>query len=726
MVDLTKLSDADLQALHAGDLSKLSDAGLAMLHTPAQAAPAKPVSVQAGDTLSQIPRQLGLTARYGLEGLANAAQVVTEPIRYATDRLTNSTGKTAPIGIMATKLADYIGLPSPQGADERVVADATMLGFGSMGMGGVSNAISKAANTSIQAATRAGEAAPVATMARNAATTMGQGQGTQAISAAGAGIAGGSVREAGGGDGAQFLAALGGGVATPMVANKVAGLATNGANAIRTALTQKSVIDQQVDQKISLALRQQGIDWNGVSERVKQVMRQDVETALSQGDRLDPAAAARLLQFRLVPGTQPTRGMISQDPVQITREKNLAKVGANSLDIGLQKLPNLESSNTTALLRNLDDAGASGAPDAYEAGRRGVNALQGLVDRKQAGIDALYAGARDSTGRQVVLDGPSATRSINEQLVKDNVGKLPPEVDQIINDITSGKTPLTVDYQQQLVKNLYRKIKGTQDGDLKHGLGIVRRFLDGAEPIPNAPNPGNLPAVGGTVAPGAQAGQEAIDAFKAARSAHKAFMDQVESTPALKAVVDGIEPDQFVSRFITGKGATVGDVQAMADAAGRSPEALQALKQHLVAHLKGAATGQAGDINKFRADSFNNALNNIGERKLAVFFSPEEITKLKAVGNVSNYASAQPAGTAVNNSNSGALVAAKAMDMLDAIAGKMPLGIDTLIHGTIRGVQQRQVMQPGNALRAIAPPTQRPNALMALPLISASQGANDR
>lgn len=40
MVDLTKLSDADLQALHSGDLTKVSDAGLAMLHSSAPKAAA--------------------------------------------------------------------------------------------------------------------------------------------------------------------------------------------------------------------------------------------------------------------------------------------------------------------------------------------------------------------------------------------------------------------------------------------------------------------------------------------------------------------------------------------------------------------------------------------------------------------------------------------------------------------------------------------------------------
>jgi hypothetical protein len=180
-------------------------------------------------------------------------------------------------------------------------------------------------------------------------------------------------------------------------------------------------------------------------------------------------------------------------------------------------------------------------------------------------------------------------------------------------------------------------------------------------------------------------------------------MQQVENTPALQAVVDGIEPDRFVARFITGQGATVADVNALRRAASASPEALQTIKDHLVGHLKNAATGQAGDINKFRADSYNNALNAIGERKLAAFFTPDEIAQLRAIGRVSNYMMAQPAGTAVNNSNSGALVAAKAMDALDAIAGKMPLGLNTTIQGIIRGTQQRQATNIAPGLLQVQP-----------------------
>ena len=44
------------------------------------AAPKEPVAVSTGRAINSIPRQLGLTARYAMEGPAEAAQIVTEPV----------------------------------------------------------------------------------------------------------------------------------------------------------------------------------------------------------------------------------------------------------------------------------------------------------------------------------------------------------------------------------------------------------------------------------------------------------------------------------------------------------------------------------------------------------------------------------------------------------------------------------------------------------------------
>ena len=106
--------------------------------------PDAPAVVKTGSMLNEIPRQAGLFTRYGIESLGNNAQIFTEPLRYFQDMVTPDrtptlsglvTGegappKSMPMGVMATRFADWMGLPSPGNPTERVVADATRLGLG--------------------------------------------------------------------------------------------------------------------------------------------------------------------------------------------------------------------------------------------------------------------------------------------------------------------------------------------------------------------------------------------------------------------------------------------------------------------------------------------------------------------------------------------------------------------------------------------------------------------
>lgn len=61
----------------------------------AQPAP-KPAVVEAGNALMGIPRQLGLTARYGIESLANMAELGTEPIRAVMNPIARALGAGPP------------------------------------------------------------------------------------------------------------------------------------------------------------------------------------------------------------------------------------------------------------------------------------------------------------------------------------------------------------------------------------------------------------------------------------------------------------------------------------------------------------------------------------------------------------------------------------------------------------------------------------------------------
>ena len=74
-------------------------------------------------------------------------------------------------------------------------------------------------------------------------------------------------------------------------------------------------------------------------------------------------------------------------------------------------------------------------------------------------------------------------------------------------------------------------------------------------------------------------------------------------------------------------------------------------------------------MGKFSQSAYNKALNQIGDRKLNLFFSPEEVQQLRTVGRVSSYMQNQPVGSAVNNSNSGSLLLGRGLDLINKIPG---------------------------------------------------------
>lgn len=667
-------------------------------------APQPQAAEQAGAALRQVPRQIGLTARYGMEGLGQVADVFTAPIRLAVNPLLEAAGlpRAGTLTSAASGLADKFGLPAPQTANERVVGDAARTMAGAGGMVGAARGVA-GATTGI---------------AQNVASRMAANSGAQVAGAATAGASGGAVREAGGTPVEQFMASLLGGVAGGMAASGAA----NVTQRAKTALTPQAVKTAAADQQIALSLERQGVDWSQVPERVRQSVRDEVAGALQTGGQLNGEALRRLLAFRNT-GTTPTVGMLTQNPGQITREMNLAKTGANSIDPSLQKLPAIQNQNAAQLLRQLDEAGAAGAPDAMAAGQRVVGALQSRANAAKANIGSLYQQARDSGGRSLPLEGGTFTQRANALLDADNVGSfLPPDIARKMNDIALGKFPLTVDVAEQLKTSIGNLQRGSADGNVRRALGLVRQALDDTPLQNSAKAGGNQVAIPGQVAPSVAAGEESVAAFNAARAANRTWMQKVEGNPALKAVVDGVEPDQFIARFVVGKGASARDVGALKAELG--PDAVEALKGYLVRHLRNAATNSTDDITKFSNDAYRRAFRDIGEDKLRAFFSPQELQKLRDVGEAAKYMQAQPVGSAVNNSNSGALVLGRGLDMLEQAASYVPFGGRDIIKGVIQGQQQRQTLNP---LLALTQPQfrQRPNPMLGAVIAAPAQARED-
>jgi len=663
-------------------------------------------AVQAGKAINSavdsIPRQLGLTARYGLEGLGNAAQLVTEPLRFVTDRLTGQTGKTVPMGVLATQAADFLGLPSPASPTERVVGDAARLVAGTAGTIGVGGLGQKGA-TAIQSLPKladdvvgnaTGYFGDLSQAIKQSPAQIGnflsQAPVSQLVSAAGAGLAGGASREAGGSTGGQVIAsALGGlaGAGAVGLGNAIKTQATGWKNALMTP--------QQMDVKINEVLQKTGVDYSQVPERIRQSLRDELASSLRMGKDLDAQAVARLLDFKAA-GLTPTRGMITLDPVQITREQNLAKMGANSADGQLQGLARIQNQNNAKLISNLNDLGASRG-DTLRAGE----AVTGSVLGTQAGLrgaeQSAWDAAKNSPGYRAPISS-GAISDINKALGEQ--GMMPfmnPAISRYMEAFQTGQ-PFTPQDYRNLQSMLAREAaKGGNEGA---AASIAQKALLKADLSPA----GFVTNGTSVVTPGVAAGMrqvdgaaaDAINAVNQARGATRAAYAFEDSNPLIRSVLSGgatSDPQRIAQRFVLGGTANeAADLVAQVGVKNLAP-----IKEAIVADLKSKAlSGAADEVGKFSQSAFNRALNRIGDRKLSLLFTPEELQALRTNARVASFMQAQPAGSAVNNSNTGALLMGRGVDFLDKLAFIGPMVTPALKNIQVSyGNRQAQNLTPG-------------------------------
>lgn len=182
--------------------------------SPAIVKQAKPAAAAEEPSLfSQVGRQLGLAGRYGIEGVGNLLGIAADPIGETIDYANGPNRDYQPVGQSASKLADWIGLPKPQGGLEEGVADASraLVGTGAMAGAGLASGASALAEQPLM-------------QALSSIT----GSASQSI-----------AKEAGAGETGQFLAGLAGGVGPAMIGSAASALtrgAVRGGEAGRKAL----------------------------------------------------------------------------------------------------------------------------------------------------------------------------------------------------------------------------------------------------------------------------------------------------------------------------------------------------------------------------------------------------------------------------------------------------------------------------------------------------------
>lgn len=220
MADLSKLSDKDLEALASGNLAAMSDAGLQAIAGKAPEkvskspyagmskqeiidsvmTPPKMPSMESGSA-SDLLRQLGLTARAGITGIASLPLLAAEPIAAMTGQPNQAQ--------TLQRLLTQLGLPEPRTGQERVVQDITSAGSAVAGPAAIAQRFTPAVQRFLT-----------------------ENLGTQAAAATGGALASGAAREGDAGPMMQMVGSLGG----AMAGGSAAGLGPTAVKATKEAV----------------------------------------------------------------------------------------------------------------------------------------------------------------------------------------------------------------------------------------------------------------------------------------------------------------------------------------------------------------------------------------------------------------------------------------------------------------------------------------------------------
>lgn len=681
---------------------------------------------------AEIVRQVGLTGRYALEGAPAMVDFVAAPIKAGTDYLLNT--KSPTLAEMGGALADKIGLPKPETAQERVVGDATRTGFGAAGGAGAAKSLSGMAT------------GPTAATVLN---SFAAGPGTQAVSGAAAGGASGAVREEGGSPLGQAIAATVAAFAAPMA---VSGIKNAGAS-VADAVKARIVPAQAVDARLKIELERAGVNWAELSAQARQQLREDARKALYSGESIDPAAMSRLADFRNV-GATPLLGDITQNPAIQTQQRNLAKTQAARGITGESSLPEIQNRNASQVLSTLEGA-ATSPMDSYATGQRIISNVTGEAARRSAAENSLYGAARDAAGREIPLDRSAFVDQAFGNLAKSNKGSfLPKEIESLLNQISAGEmtiggktfpTPFNVDTIDQLKTVLGSASRATADGNVKAAIKSVRDALENVQPGAVKRDFGGAAVTTGKDAARMQAADElpaeALAAFDRARATARSNREWAESAPFIEDALGGATPDAFVRKHVIG--APVENLQKLrtfiggtAESGSRElsslatgapgkpqgdPELLNAVRKQMVDYVMKRG-GADSDVTKFGSDGLKKGFEAIDRRKWEMFFSPQEIQQLKSAVNVAKYTQSQTAGSAVNNSNSGAAVMGQLNRLLEV--GKDIPVVGPMVAQPLQGISTRiEAMPLRNLSSGLVRQEAKPGAKASLVPLAALLGA---
>lgn len=391
-----------------------------------------------------------------------------------------------------------------------------------------------------------------------------------------------------------------------------------------------------------------------VSDQVRRQLVVQATKNLSKGKEVDAAALARQELLRRY-DLKGTKAQISRRPEDWAAERELAKQDGSPLnDVHIANHDQVRS--TWQSLAN--DTNARPA-DNNTRMQSTFDTLKQSDEVAQDNISSLYGRAREMGGNDAQVNHMRFINQTSQELEEQGLGSfLKGDIRGVFKGmfdnpdyvLTHGKT-------EEIVKILNARLKTTTDGNERAALGIVRKNLD-KEVGQSIDEMGGINARGANGStdlsnPDQFAGDSlagARGAWQEARGAAKARFENIDSNPLLKDALDDKPVDKMFDKYVLRGNER--DLVKLVDDLKKTPEG-----QQNIADLQGATIehfiNKAGNANNgaFSPAQLNNAIKSFGNNRMRALFTPEQISRINDIKQVSDILLQQPLGAAVNHSN---------------------------------------------------------------------------
>lgn len=357
----------------------------------------------------QLGRQIGLTARAGAEGLAALPAMLWNGPAAVLNQYAGTNLPRASIG----PALDFVGLPRPETATERVSQDVAGAMASAGGTAALGNLMSKAA-------------APVA---RGIGSILSSAPGSQVATAAGSAGGSGIAREAGYGPGVQTAAGLVGGLGAGLGANaaRVAWDRRASAQAARDAIPTVEQLKQRAASEFDDAQRR-GVT---ASQQQTQQLATDMQNLAKQEGLISPTGRVS----EAYPKAREALRMLDDyatGPMDVRQMQTVRKVladAAGSSDRAERRI-------ATMMLDRFDDFTSPLAPQLAEGRALYARAMRGDQLETLRELAGSRAGQFTGSGYENALR--TEYRQLNNRIIKGQERGWTPEQQEAIKRVAEG------------------------------------------------------------------------------------------------------------------------------------------------------------------------------------------------------------------------------------------------------------------------------------------------